>query len=253
MTLSNPSTSKSNIKAPHRGFYILGALATVGMVVVAVLDIAVTFVPGSASPSAGAVLDWFTLFNANAFYGLRGLGLLNIITVSCGLVIFFALYLAHRGGRAENTATIALLVMTLASAVYLSNNRALPMLSLSQQYQAASSQAERDILTAAGAGMLAQGEDFTPGTFLGFTLTETAGVIMSLALLRGKIFGRWSTLTWLGGYLLLIVYSSLVCFHPENLEPLMPISMIGGLMNLAGLILIALRLLRLAKSEAEVI
>ncbi len=243
-------TADENTHYNH--LYRLGAWAAWGMIAVGLLDIAITFLPGGQSPEAGAVLDWFALYRTNWFYGLRGLGLFNVLTTSLGLIVFFALYQAHRRTPTATTAALALLVLTLASAVYIANNRALPMLSLSNQYYTTGSQTEKEAVVAAGTGMLAQSEDFTPGTFLGFTLIEAAGVVMSAALLRGKVFSKAAALTCLAGYALLLIYSSLVCFRPQNLIPFMPLSMIGGLASMAGFFMIARWLFRLSAAVQEV-
>ncbi|MHC1781842.1 MAG: hypothetical protein AB9891_03580 [Anaerolineaceae bacterium] len=244
------NTNATNENTSNKNLYRLAGLAALSVILVGFVDIGMTFLPGSASPKAGAVVEWFELYHASVFYGLRGLGLFNIFTTSLAVILFFALHQAHRQTN-RTLASFALIVMVLGSAVYIANNRALPMLSLSGQYYNAGSRVEKDIITAAGMGMLAQGEDFTPGTFVGFTLVETAGVIMSLVLLNGKIFGRGTSITCLAGYALLIIYSSLVCFQPSNLEPLMPISIIGGLLSMAAFFLIALRLFRLSNAEQE--
>jgi hypothetical protein len=245
------NTTAVNENASNNNLYRMGGLAALGVILVSFLDIVMTFLPGSASPETGAVLEWFELYQADPFYGLRGLGLFNIFTALLTVILFIALHQAHRQTH-RILANIALIMMVTASAIYIANNRALPMLNLSGQYYAAGSQVEKDIITAAGVGILAQAEDFTPGTFVGFTLLETAGVIMSLVLLRGKIFGRWTSITCLAGYSLLIVYSSLVCFIPSNLEPLMPIAIIGGLMSMVSFFLIALKLFHLSGVEKEI-
>jgi hypothetical protein len=244
------NTTTANKNASNKNLYRLAGLAALSVILVGFMDIGMTFLPGSTSPEAGAVLEWFELYRTSVHYGLRGLGLFNILNTSLTVILFFALFQVHRQTN-RTLALLALVVMVLGSAVYIANNRALPMLSLSNQYSAAGSQSEKDIITAAGMGMLAQGEDFTPGTFVGFTLVETAGVLMSLVLISGKIFNKWTGWACLAGYVLLIVFSSLVCFNPSNMEPLMPISMIGGLSSMAAFFLIALRLFRLSNTEQE--
>lgn len=59
-------------------------------------------------------------------------------------------------------------------AIYASNNVAIPMALLSNNWYAAASEAQRSTLAAAGEAMLARGEDFTPGSLVGFH-TENSG------------------------------------------------------------------------------
>jgi hypothetical protein len=245
----NPTPAAEAEESHLKSLYLLGGIAALGMILVALLDIVLTFVPGGESPApvSGAALEWFALYKVNWFMGLRGLGFFNIFTTSLVLVTFFALYKAHQ--RVNKTyAALALIVLCLASAIYIANNRSLPMLTLSAQYNAASTQAQKDVIVAAGMGLLAQAEDFTPGTFLGFFLSETAGMIMSLVLLRGKIFSKLTAWICLMGYAILIVYSLCVSFTPENFDPFLFVSMIGGLLSMAGYFLIAKKLFALSRA-----
>jgi hypothetical protein len=245
--------NQSSTEAKHtKSLYRLGGAAAIAVILVGLADIGMTFLPGNASPKPGDVLGWFALFRINWLFGLRGLGLFNIFNTALGLVLFYVLYKVH--ARANTTyATLALILMTMASAIYISNNRALPMLSLASQYQSAATPAQKDLVASAGLGLLAQAEDFTPGTFVGFTLVEVAGVIMSLVMLGGRIIGKWTSLTCLLGYSLLLVFSSAVCFTPENFDPLLGFSMIAGLLSMVGFALVARRLFQLGgAAEAEV-
>src|SRR5512147_1685959 len=75
--------------------YKLGGAAALGIVLTALIEILITFLPGGYTTSE-TVIDWFRLFQENWFLGLRNLGLLNIIMTALGIPMFFALYTAHR-------------------------------------------------------------------------------------------------------------------------------------------------------------
>jgi hypothetical protein len=167
-------SSIENESSRWPGIYRLGGLAAWAAVLVGVAEILITFLPGSNTPH-GEVLDWFGLFQENAFMGLRDLGLLNILLDACAVPIFLALYLAHRSTRARGLAALGALAALLGVGVFLSTNRAFAMLALSQQYAAATSDAQRAVLEAAGQAMLSVGQSHTAGTFLAFFLTEIAG------------------------------------------------------------------------------
>jgi hypothetical protein len=86
--------------------------------------------------------------------------------------------------------TLAAILSFIGEAVYTANNKALPMLALSNRYAAASTDAERAQLATTGQAMLAKGEDFTPGSFAGFFLTEVAGIVMGITMLSSRVFGH---------------------------------------------------------------
>ena len=72
---------------------------------------------------------------------------------------------------------LAAIIQLVGAAVYVANNKALPLLALSGRY-AAGNPDERSLLVAAGEALLAQGEDFTAGSFPGFFLSGAASVLI---------------------------------------------------------------------------
>ena len=79
-----------------------------------------------------------------------------------------------------------MIISFLGIAVFYATNRAFPMLELSNQYAAAGTDAQRAMLEVAGQSILSVGQSHTPGTFLGFSLMEAAGIMMSIVMLLGK-------------------------------------------------------------------
>src|SRR5574341_86918 len=157
------------------GLYKLGAVAALLAVLIALVDILLTFLPaGAEPPGTMTAIDWFRLFDENCFFGLRNLGLLpNVLTLFLLISLFLALYAAHQQVNRE-FAALALILSLVGTAIYLSNNAAFPMWALSNKYVAATTEAQRTLLAAAGEAILARGEDFTPGAFTGFLLAELA-------------------------------------------------------------------------------
>ena len=60
---------------------------------------------------------------------------------------------------------LAAVILCLGVTIYIANNAALSMLTLSNQYALATSEAQKSQLVAAGQVLLAQAEDFTPGAY----------------------------------------------------------------------------------------
>ncbi|MCC6627604.1 MAG: hypothetical protein IT340_09400 [Chloroflexi bacterium] len=177
--------------AGWRGLFPKAGSAALAIVLIALLDIVLTFVPGMATPDpgAGTVADWFAILQANWFLGLRGLGLWNVLTLLLMTPVILALWAAHRRSHAAHAA-LATVLLVIGAAVYIANNPALAMLGLSHQHAAATAAAERALALARGDSLLARAEDFTPDAFLGLVLPLLAEIMMALIMLRGGVFGK---------------------------------------------------------------
>lgn len=239
--VENTNTADSNWKS----LYKLGGAAALLIVLTALIEIIITFFPGGYTTSE-TVIDWFTLLHNNWFLGLRNLGLLNIVMTALGIPMFFALYTAHRNVN-KNFAALAMIISFIGVAVFYATNRAFPMLDLSSRYAAAITEAQRTILEAAGQALLSVGQSHTPGTFLAFFLSEIAGLLMSLVMLRGKVFSPGTASAGIAGFGLLAVFEILSSFVPSSHDAILILAMIGGLSNIAWYILIARRLFQLGQ------
>jgi hypothetical protein len=225
----------------------LGGAAALLIMLTALFEILITFLPGG-NTTADTVTDWFALLQTNPFLGLRNLGLLNIVMTALGIPMIFTLFTIHRKGY-QAYAALAMIVSFIGDAVFYATNRAFPMLDLSIQYAAATTEAQRSILEAAGQAMLAVGQSHTPGTFLAFFLSEIAGILMAIVLLRGKVFNRAGALAGMIGYGFLLVFEILSSFMPSYHAASMIIAMIGGLANMTWYIIIAFRLFQLGRGN----
>ena len=237
--------SKAKDGTPDRaGLYKLGAVVALLIISTAVLEIVITFLPGGYA-SAETVVEWFNLLHNNWFLGLRNLGLLNIVMTALGIPMFFVLYSIHRQGNPLHS-TLAVIISLVGVAGFYATNRAFPMLDLSIQYAAATTDVQRTIIEAAGQAMLAVGQSHTPGTFLGFFFSEIAGIMISLVMLRGGIFSKGNAYAGILGFGMLLVYEICQSFVPALLGVVLIFAMIGGILNLVWYGLIARRLLQLA-------
>ena len=214
----------------------------------ALAEILITFLPGGYT-TAETVTDWFALLQNNPFLGLRNLGLLNIVMIALGIPMIFTLYWIHRKVN-QPFAALAMILSFIGVAVFYATNRAFPMLDLSAQYAAATSEAQRTMLEAAGQAMLSVGQSHTPGTFLAFFFSEIAGILMAVVILRGKLFNPVAAVAGIVGYGFLLIFEILSSFVPSSHNVILILAMIGGLANIAWYILVALGLFRLGKVES---
>lgn len=236
-------------ESPWKSLYIVGGTAALTIVVVALIEIIITFFPGGNAPQE-TVNDWFTLFENNWFLGLRNLGLLNIIIMVLGIPAFLALYGAHRHIN-QAYALLAMIIFFIGVAVFLATNRAFPMLELSRQYLAATTNAQRAMLAAAGQAMLAVGKSHSPGTWLGFFLSETAGIIISLVMVKSKIFSQATAYAGMVGFSFLLVFDIVSSFALGLTDAVIVLAMIGGFLSMAWYILLARRLFQLGRNVSQ--
>jgi len=238
-------TDFDSAESKWKGIYRLGGLSALGAVLVGILEIGITFLPGRNVPYE-TVLDWFNLFQDNWFMGLRNLGLLNIFLNTLGIFTFFALFAAHRKVNAP-PAALAMLIAFLGIGVFYATNRAFPMFDLSNQYAVATTEAQRATLEAAGQSLLSIGQSHSPGTFLGFFLLELAGILMSIVMLRRGVFGNVSAYAGICGFSILLVFEFFSSFVSGLNTVTMLLAMFGGLLSMVWYILIARKFFRIAK------
>jgi hypothetical protein len=129
-------------------------------------------------------------------------------------------------------------------------NTVFSMWALSNQY-AAATDAQKILVEAAGRAALAQGADLTPGTFMGFFFTQTAGVVMAIVMLRGGVFSNLTAWMGLLGFGSMSVFFFLAAFVPTLYAVALILAMFGGPLLMVYHILIARRLFQLAQVSEE--
>ncbi len=163
--------------------YKISAAAALLFVVFLPIQILVFFV----SPPPDTVAGWFTLFQNNRLFGLLDLDLLLMIDQVLTMLVFLALYVALRE-TGESFMAIGLVLGLASTVLFIASNPAFAMLSLSDQYAAAVTDAQRAALLAAGQVVMTswQGSAFQASYFLG----SIASIIFSAVMLRTKLFSR---------------------------------------------------------------
>jgi hypothetical protein len=214
------------------------------------LDIGISLAVEGADirPDALTAINLFSLYQDNWILGVRALGLFNVVTLAVSVPLFVALYGAHQQ-EYKAYAALVLIVWLVGATVYISNNVAIPMSVLSGKYSAATSDSQRTLLAAAGEAMIARGADFTPGSFVGFFLTELAAIGFSLVMLRSRVFGRLVAYLGIVGFVFLSIFTVCSTFFPALFDVGMVVAMVGGLSGMAWYILVAVRLLRLGRQQ----
>ena len=138
-------------------------------------------------PLEGTVTDWFTLFRDNPLVGLLDLDLLLVADNVILVPIFLALYVLLRRDS-ESVMAIATALGFLGIVFFIASNPAFEMLSLSDRYAEATTEAQRSTFLAAGEAMLAtwQGTTFQAAYLLG----SVAGIAVGAVMLRSGTFSN---------------------------------------------------------------
>ena len=170
--------------------YRLGGIATVIMAILIPIQI-VAFI---AWPPPGNVPDYFTLFQHNRLLGMVDLDLLLIVDNVLSILLTLAMYVALRRTNPSFT-LVALEVGLISILLYLASREAtFSMATLSDQYAAAASDAQRQATLASGQTLLA----FYNGTIfnISYILGAVSLIIVSAVMLQSHIFSR--LIAWLG-------------------------------------------------------
>ena len=140
-----------------------------------------------AWPPPSTALGYFTLAQTNPLAVLLDLDLLLLIDQMLGIAVLVALYIALRRTN-ESVMTVVLALGLIAAAAYVASNTAVNMLTLGNQYNAATTDAQRAMYLAAGESMLAiyTGTAFHLSYILGAVVGTTIGVVM----LRSELFSK---------------------------------------------------------------
>ena len=126
--------------------YMFGGITALVVLIGNLLDVIISIILGgeySTLPPTAA--DRFAQFNANWLLGLYNLDLLNVCISIIMIPTFLALCAVHRRVNPAYS-TLALLVFSIATAIFITNNTALPMLALSSKYSAATTEVQKTIL-----------------------------------------------------------------------------------------------------------
>ena len=125
--------------------YRVGAVAA--LIAVAIIPLAV--IVFLAWPPPTTIESWFALFQRNGFLGLLDLDLLMMTSYVVLIPLYLALYVALRR-VSQSFMAIALAFNLVGTALVLAVNPAAAMLTLSDRYAAATTDAQRTVFLAAG-------------------------------------------------------------------------------------------------------
>lgn len=235
-------------KDNHKSLLLAGGICSIIVIVLTIMDIVIgTLLGGDLNTVPSLAIDRFAQLENQPWLGLYYLDALNLVTTILMIPVFTALFVSQRKSK-NGWLVLALVIYGIGTAVFISNNAALPMYSLSQNYSSALPQ-QKEFLVAAGESLLAKGAHGSMGVFPGFILSMVATILMSISMIQSKVYGKF--IGWMGliGASLLLVYLVLVTFVPGAQSIAMGLAAPGGILSLIWMILYTIRLFRSAKED----
>jgi hypothetical protein len=195
---------------------------------------------GAASP-----LSWFAFLHSHRAVGLLLLNAFDLIDYVLVAFAYFGIYSILRQARRESM-QLAIGLTVLGLSAYLVSNQAFNLVFPSDRYTAASDPNARSMILSAGQTALTLNDPTTFGTglFWSYIALYLAGLLISLAMLQTRVFGKWTASFGIAANVFGLGYFFTSAFAPS----LGIIPAVGSApCNLVWYILTGLRLLRVAK------
>lgn len=187
-------------------------------------------------PYDGTAAEWFDLFRDNALLGLMSLDLPFLVVGVLMIPVMLALYIALERVRPAHMAIGAVLYL-VAVASYFGTNTSIEMLTLSQRYAEAATEAQELSLLGAGEAMLAT---FDGTAFhIYYILGQAAGIIIGMVMLRSSLFSNKIA------YLMIVGNAAGYLLYLPTIG--LALSALAGVILWFWMILLARRFLQLAR------
>jgi len=204
--------------------------------------------------------DWFALLQSNRLLGLAYLNIFDVVNYALVGLMFLGLFVALR--EVNNSYIVIATALGFSGiVVYFSTNKAFSMLALSEQYKTAANDLQRSILLPAGEALLAINGFSSPGaypgsgSFLSLLLLATAGMIISVIMLRSKVFNRFTAYVGILASAFDLAYCIAFVFVPTVDGKLLAVLFLpaAGLFLMIWHILVGWKLFQLGRSKNKAI
>jgi hypothetical protein len=192
-------------------------------------------------PPPSTVTGWFSFFQDNRLIAIIDMDLLLIVDQFIMALLFLALYVALRRAG-QSLMAISLTFGLLGIAGYIASSGVFNMLSLSDQYTAATTEAQRAAYLAAGQATLTnyQGTAFD----VGYVLEGVALLLAAIVMLKSPLFNK--PMAYLG------VATGIMALVPPTLGIVGMIFALGSLLPLeVWAVLLAIRFFQIAQEPGD--
>jgi hypothetical protein len=222
--------------------YRIGAVAALVFLAYTLATLIILTTVGGPPES---VEEGFEMLASNRLIGLLRLDLLTVLFIPLYYPILLALYLALR--NVHPSAMLLAAVLALAGVtLFLTTPSTFPFLVVSDKYAAATTEAQKAGLLAAGEAILASDMWHSSGALVSGLLLQVGALIMTVLMLRAGGFGRLTAWAGIGTYALDLAHILVGFVLPSVSVVLM---MISGTLYLLWFPLLARDLFRLARDQ----
>jgi len=245
MELSESNQSGSDTDTSDSAWKSLCRIGGVAALVSAVCSLITVIVGITLGWEPSTANEYFTVLQNDRIVGILRLDFPSVINVVQYYLIFFGFYAAFRranGAYAALATALAFVGVTL----WLATHSAFSMISLSDQYAAATTDAQRSQLLAAGMAVIASDMWHSTGALIGGILLQSATVLISVVMLRNKIFSKVTAYVGILTHGLDLAHIIIGIFAPGVGVILMAIA---GPLYVIWFPLVGRRLLQLARHE----
>ncbi|MBN2394092.1 MAG: DUF4386 family protein [Anaerolineae bacterium] len=232
-------------RSTWKNLYRMGGVAPLITLALYVSEFFAIIVSGVAYPVTPA--EWFALFQRDKILGLLFLNAPDVLSIALLGIMFLALVMALKRDN-PSAMVIAAFVAFLGIALFVSTRADMvtAILSLSEQYAAATTDAQRAQLLAAGQAIHAPIRA-TPET-TGFFFIAVAGLIVSVVILRSDTFNKITAYVGILGGLSTMANHASLLIAPSLAAILMPVS---GLLWLVWWVMMSVGLFKLGRDVPD--
>lgn len=153
-------------------------------------------------PHPSNIVDWFTLFNNNWIIGLISFDFLYMLSMIASIFLYIALFFALYEKQTV-LSLFALLIGLIGLAIYFPSNTSIEMLSISKQFQNASTEYEKGIFIASGQTLSAIWKGTSYSVY--YVLNGIALILFFLAMIKHNKFRKTTAYIGLTSGLLMTV------------------------------------------------
>jgi hypothetical protein len=234
-------TKDAETSEKFRGLFRVGGAAALIAVLFAIIQGVINGAGVAASiPVPSTVEEWFALLQSNRLFGLAALTFFEVPSFAFIVPVFLALYVALRQAN-RSFMTVATSVGIIGITIFLATNSALSLSLLSDQYAAATTDAQRLALLGAGQAVLTTYQ--VTGIDVGVFLVSIAILMVSAVMLQSNSFNKVT------GYMGILDGIIALAYYPTSTvtSASIYVLIVSGVLLILWLILVGRRLFELGK------
>jgi len=200
--MKNQVINTETADSTYQNLYKIGGAAALAAAVLILGEVVVLAIYQPPNTING----WFMLFQSNSIIGFLDFWGLEAPMCLMFIIMFLALYMTLRKIN-PSLMVIAQTFALLAIRVFLATNNPSSMLSISNQYATATTDAERSTLLAAGQALFSNTNQRAVGSFnIGPFLVSAAGLMVSSVMLQSNSFSRSTAFVGILAHALSLAY-----------------------------------------------